>query len=133
MVGTDTEQPWKRPASVGAKGITATTYYRWERELLSAAEVVPYQGYHKLHGTIRVDGSQADENLFFKQQNSGECMENGKSFTASIQAAILGGDGAEAALILALYDSQMRMVDCVSVERKVAAGKIETLSATLSC
>ena len=81
---------------------------------------------------VRVDGSQADGNLFFKQQNSGESLKNGKSFTASVQAANLGSDGAEAALILALYDSQMRMVDCVSVERKVAAGKTETLSATLS-
>ena len=81
---------------------------------------------------VRVDGSQADENLFFKQKTSSDHLENGKSFTASIQAANLGSSGANAALILALYDSDMRMVDCVSVERAVAAGKTETLSATLS-
>lgn len=81
---------------------------------------------------VRVDGEQADESLFFKQTTSGEYLENGKSFSASIRAANLGDSGASAALILALYDGDMRMVDCVSVERSIAAGKTETLSATLS-
>lgn len=81
---------------------------------------------------VRVDGEQADESLFFKQTTSGEYLENGKSFSASIRAANLGDSGASAALILALYDGDVRMVDCVSVERSIAAGKTETLSATLS-
>lgn len=81
---------------------------------------------------VRVDGEQGDDDLFFKQTTSGAHLENGKRFTASIQAANLGSTGASAALILALYDGDMRMVDCVSVERSVAAGKTETLSATLS-
>ena len=80
---------------------------------------------------VRVDGEQADESLFFKQTTSGEYLENGKSFSASIRAANLGDSGASAALILALYDGDMRMVDCVSVERSIAAGKTETLSATM--
>ena len=58
----------------------------------------------------------------------------GSTFQIEISAKDLGvvDSGASAALILALYDGDMRMVDCVSVERSIAAGKTEALSATLS-
>ena len=58
----------------------------------------------------------------------------GNTFQIEISAKDLGvvDSGASAALILALYDGDMRLVDCVSVERSIAAGKTETLSAMLS-
>lgn len=59
-------------------------------------------------------------------------LRNGATFTARIRAANLGDQANGAALIVCLYDEQMRMVDCVATERKLAPKAAEYLSGTLT-
>lgn len=81
---------------------------------------------------VVIDGKEVSDGLFLTQQTSSDTLENGRAFTADLRVANLNTTGVETALILALYDSEMRMVDFAAVERKVSAGKAELLSATVT-
>lgn len=69
---------------------------------------------------------------FYFTDLSGETLENGALFTASLRVTNLGSVGSGATLLLCLYDGQQRLVDFAAAERVVAPGTSELLSASLT-